>query len=72
MSINIDELRAESAELLPGREALGTLKFSFTKHVNVTKHIATVDATNASAAVNVHSWGADAESMAAQSISISQ
>jgi hypothetical protein len=72
MSMNIDELQAESAELVPGREALGTLKFSFTKNVNVTRHIANVDATNLSAAVNYHSWGADAESMAAQSISVSQ
>ena len=74
MSINIDELRAESAELLPGREALGRLKFSFTKTVNVTKHVnvANVDATNLSAAVNVHSAGATAASEAAQSISITQ
>ena len=44
MSMNIDELNAESAELLPGREALSTLKFNFTKNVNVTKHVANVNA----------------------------
>ena len=72
MSINIDELQAESAELLPGREALSTLRFNITKHVTVTKHIAHVDATNLSAAVNYQSFGADAESAAGQSIHISQ
>ena len=74
MSITIDELAAESAELLPGREALGRLRFSFTKTVNLTKHVnvAHVDATNLSAAVNYQSAGATAASEAVQSISISQ
>ncbi len=74
MSMNIDELEAESADLLPGREALGRLRFSFTKTLNVTKHInvANVDATNLSAAVNYDSLGATAASEAAQSISITQ
>jgi hypothetical protein len=72
MSIKIDELAAESAELLPGREALSTLKFSFTRNVNVTKHIAHVDAANVSAAVNYQSLGATAAGEAAQSISITQ
>jgi hypothetical protein len=66
------ELDAESAELLPGREALGKLKFSFTKTVNVTKHVANVSAHNQSFAGNWGSDGATAQSEAAQSISITQ
>jgi hypothetical protein len=66
------ELDAESAELLPGREALGRLKFSFHKTVNVTKHVANVSAVNESAAVNDHSAWSAAESGAAQSINIHQ
>ncbi|MBR7834666.1 hypothetical protein KDL01_15435 [Actinospica durhamensis] len=72
MSITVDELEAESAELLPGREALSTLKFNFTKNINVTKHVAHVDATNLSTAVNYQSFGATAASEAVQSISITQ
>lgn len=72
MGITVDELETESAELLPGREALGTMKFSFTRNVNVTKHIANVDATNLSSAVNYQSLGATAASEACQSISITQ
>ena len=72
MSMNIDELEAESADLLPGREALSRLRFSFTKTVNVTKHIANVDATNLSAAVNFDSPEATAASEAVQSITITQ
>ncbi|MEU0601859.1 hypothetical protein ABZ484_26985 [Streptomyces sp. NPDC006393] len=66
------ELEAESAELLPGREALGRLKFSFTKSVNVTKHVANISAANQSAALNDHSFGSVASSGAGQSISVSQ
>jgi hypothetical protein len=72
MTITIDELEAESAELLPGREALSTLKFNFTKNVNVTKHVADVNATNLSAGVNYQSVGATAASEAVQSICITQ
>ncbi|BAC68818.1 hypothetical protein SAVERM_1108 [Streptomyces avermitilis MA-4680 = NBRC 14893] len=64
------ELEAESAELLPGREALGRLKFSFGKTVNVTKHVANVSAHNESAALNNHSSWSVADSGAAQSINI--
>jgi hypothetical protein len=70
--MDMNELQAESAELLPGREALGKLTFSFTKTVNVTKHVANVSASNSSVAANYHSIGSDAESEAGQSISISQ
>ncbi|MFD9636490.1 hypothetical protein [Streptomyces violascens] len=70
--LNTHELDAESAELLPGREALGRLKFSFGKSVNVTKHVATVSAHNESAALNDHSLWSSAESQAVQSISITQ
>jgi hypothetical protein len=66
------ELEAESAELLPGREALGRLKFSFSKTVTVTKHVATISAHNESAALNDHSIGSVAESGAAQSITVTQ
>ncbi|MEV4439189.1 hypothetical protein AB0K09_09230 [Streptomyces sp. NPDC049577] len=72
MSMNAHELEAESAELLPGREALGKLKFSFTRTTNVTKHIANVSAHNESAALNDHSPFAVAQSEATQSISIKQ
>ncbi|MFS4097238.1 hypothetical protein [Streptomyces sp. AF1A] len=66
------ELEAESAELLPGREALGRLKFSFGKTVNVTKHVANINAHNESAALNDHSAWSVADSGAAQTISVSQ
>jgi len=71
MSMDMNELDAETAELLPGREALGKLKFSFTK-VSVTKHVANVSAHNSSTANNFASLGATAQSEADQSISISQ
>ncbi|MBK3646114.1 hypothetical protein JHN46_36390, partial [Streptomyces sp. MBT33] len=51
MSMDMRELDTESAELLPGREALGRLKFSFGKTVNVTKHVAHISAHNESAAL---------------------
>ncbi|MEV7319245.1 hypothetical protein [Streptomyces sp. NPDC093970] len=66
------ELEAESAELLPGREALGKLKFSITKTVNVTKHVANISAANESAALNDHSAWSAADSGAAQNISVHQ
>ena len=72
MSMDMRELETESAELLPGREALGRLKFSFGKTVNVTKHIANISASNSSAAVNDHSLWSAAESSASQSISVHQ
>ncbi|MCD0482932.1 hypothetical protein [Streptacidiphilus sp. ASG 303] len=73
MSMNMDELAAESADLLPGREALTKFSgFSFTKTLNVTKHVAHVSASNESLALNDHSVGAVAQSAANQSISISQ
>ncbi|GAA3783045.1 hypothetical protein ACFQ0G_50415 [Streptomyces chiangmaiensis] len=72
MSMNAHELDAESAELLPGREALGRLKFSFSKTVNVSKHVANVSAHNESVALNDHSSWSVAQSQAVQSINISQ
>ncbi|MEU6095214.1 hypothetical protein [Streptomyces sp. NPDC047079] len=72
MSMNAHELDAESAQLLPGREALGRLKFSFGKTVNVSKHVANVSAHNESAALNDHSAWSVAESQATQSITIKQ
>ena len=72
MSIDATELEAESAELLPGREALGRLKFSFGKTTTVTKHVANVSAHNESAALNDHSSWSVAQSQASQSINISQ
>ncbi|MGW0632498.1 hypothetical protein [Streptomyces sp. NPDC002758] len=70
--MNNDQLNAESAELLPGREALGRLKFSFVKTTNVTKHVAYVEAHNNSYAVNDHSDDSMAASAANQTIKISQ
>ncbi|HEV2639148.1 MAG TPA: hypothetical protein VGX23_28670 [Actinocrinis sp.] len=72
MSMDMNELLAESAELLPGREALGKLKFNFTKTVTVTKHVANVDASNTSHAANFGSANATAGSDAEQTISINQ
>jgi hypothetical protein len=68
--MDMHELEAESAELLPGREALGKLSFSFTK--NLTVHKAVVNAQNTSNVGNWCSPGAIAEGQAVQSISISQ
>ncbi|MBR7835808.1 hypothetical protein KDL01_21220 [Actinospica durhamensis] len=76
MSMDIHELEAESAELLPGREALGKLSFSFTKTLDVTKnvtvHNATVNAGNSSNVGNFFSPGAVAQGEADQTISITQ
>jgi len=74
MSMDIRELEAETAELLPGREALGKLSFSFSKSLtkNVTVHQATVNAGNTSNVGNFGSWGAEAQGEADQAISISQ
>ncbi|MFD9796361.1 hypothetical protein ACFWXK_36015 [Streptomyces sp. NPDC059070] len=72
MSLNMNELESESAELLPGREALGRLKFSFGKSVDVTKHVSHITAHNESAALNDHSAWSSAESQAVQSITVTQ
>ncbi|MGX4691765.1 hypothetical protein [Streptomyces sp. JNUCC 63] len=72
MSMDMHELDTESAELLPGREALGRLKFSFGKTVNVTKHVANISAVNESGALNDHSAFSSAQSTALQSINVSQ
>ncbi|MEU6556168.1 hypothetical protein ABZ915_38850 [Streptomyces sp. NPDC046915] len=72
MSMDMNELETESAELLPGREALSRLKFSFGKTVNVTKHVANINAHNESAALNDHSSWSAAESSAAQTINVTQ
>ncbi|MGW6159812.1 hypothetical protein ACWFRM_43005 [Streptomyces sp. NPDC055144] len=70
--LGMRELDAESAELLPGREALGRLKFNFVKTTNVTRHVAYVQAQNNSYAVNACSPEAIAPSEANQTINISQ
>ncbi|GAA2708339.1 MULTISPECIES: hypothetical protein [Streptomyces] len=70
--LDMHELDAESAELLPGREALGKLKFSFTRTTTVTKHVADVHAHNTSTALNVCSPDAVAQSAATQTIAIQQ
>jgi len=76
MSMDMHELEAESAELLPGREALGKLSFSFTKTVDVTKNIsvnhAAVNAGNTSSVGNFGSAFAAAQGEADQGISITQ
>ncbi|MEW2134180.1 MULTISPECIES: hypothetical protein [unclassified Streptomyces] len=70
--MNIDQLEAETAELLPSREALGRFSFNLTKLTNVTRKVATIDAHNESAAVNQYSPLAVAQSSAAQGISVNQ
>ncbi|MEU2264829.1 hypothetical protein ABZ557_32240 [Streptomyces sp. NPDC019645] len=71
--MNVQELEAEAAaELLPGREALGRLRFSFVRTTNVSERIAYVSAHNESLATNINSPYAIAASSAAQSISVSQ
>ncbi|WP_328748004.1 hypothetical protein OHT57_21035 [Streptomyces sp. NBC_00285] len=70
--MDMHELEAESAELLPGREALGKLKFSFNRTTNVTKHVANVEAHNSSLALNDHSVSSVASSGASQAISVNQ
>ncbi|MGW7365567.1 hypothetical protein ACWGI8_19525 [Streptomyces sp. NPDC054841] len=71
--MNDEQLNAEAAaELLPGREALGRLRFNFTRTTNVTERIAYVNAHNESLAANFDSPDAIAASEATQSINISQ
>ncbi|MGW0082824.1 hypothetical protein [Streptomyces sp. NPDC003393] len=70
--MNMDQLEAETAELLPGREALGKFSFNFAKWSTVTKKVAHVDAHNESAALNQCSPYAVAQSEAVQSISVQQ
>ncbi|MBJ6637000.1 MULTISPECIES: hypothetical protein [unclassified Streptomyces] len=70
--MNMDQLETETAELLPGREALGKFSFNFAKMTTVTKKVAHVDAHNESAALNQCSPYAVAQSEAAQSISVQQ
>ncbi|AWI28955.1 hypothetical protein AB0K47_07050 [Streptomyces tirandamycinicus] len=71
--MNNDQLNAEAAaELLPGREALGRLRFNFVRTSNVSERIAYVDAHNESLAANVDSPDAIAVSEANQTITISQ
>jgi hypothetical protein len=67
MRMDITELNAETVELLPSREALGRLRF-----VKIHVNVAQVWAHNESAAVNVASPWAMAQSEAEQSISINQ
>ncbi|MFD4723437.1 hypothetical protein ACFWN8_34995, partial [Streptomyces sp. NPDC058431] len=63
--MNIQELEAEAAaELLPGREALGRLRFNFVRTTNVSERIAYVSAHNESLAANVDSPDAVAASEA--------
>ncbi|MGW3245517.1 hypothetical protein [Streptomyces sp. NPDC001070] len=66
------ELDAESAELLPGREALGKLRFSFFRRNHLTRHLAQVHAHNESFAGNFDSPFAVAQSEAAQTVYIQQ
>jgi len=72
MSMNTNELDAESAELLPGREALSTLNFTFYRSTNVSKHVAHVAAANNSASISQFSPYAVTQSEAQQSINIAQ
>ncbi len=78
--IDIRELETESAELLPGREALS--RFCFRPHHggfghgnihnDITNHVADVNAGNSSTAFNIDSLDSVAASDAGQSIVIAQ
>ncbi len=70
--MNNDWLEAETAELLPSREALGKFSFNFAKMTTVSKKVAHVSAHNESAAVNQFSPFAVAQSQATQAISVRQ
>ncbi|MFI1565089.1 hypothetical protein ACH4ZX_18890 [Streptomyces sp. NPDC020490] len=70
--MNFHELEEESAQLLPGREALGKLKFSLTRMTRVTAKTVDVAAHNESLAANDVSPFAVAQSEAAQSVCIRQ
>ncbi|MFI1565088.1 hypothetical protein ACH4ZX_18885 [Streptomyces sp. NPDC020490] len=70
--MNIEQLEGESAQLLPGREALGKFSFNLTRITNVTRKAAYVDAHNESLAANQLSPFAVAQSQATQAIGISQ
>jgi hypothetical protein len=70
--LGMQELDHEAAELLPGRKALGRLRFSLVETTDVTRHVAYVGAHNESLAANVCSPDAIAASEANQSISVSQ
>ncbi|MGW7530112.1 hypothetical protein [Streptomyces sp. NPDC054783] len=70
--MNNDWLDAETAELLPSREALGKFSFNFARTTTVSKKITHVDAHNESMAVNQYSPFAVAQSQASQTISVRQ
>ncbi|MCD0486209.1 hypothetical protein [Streptacidiphilus sp. ASG 303] len=70
--IDATELENESAELLPGREALGRFSLNLTKLTCVTKHVANVHADNSSYAVNNFSDDAVAQANSGQWISVNQ
>jgi hypothetical protein len=71
--MDMRELEAESAELLPGREALGRLKMHHHNHPKIThNNVANVWAENSSQAFNVDSDHGTAWSQAVQEIVIEQ
>ncbi|MFF8942822.1 MULTISPECIES: hypothetical protein [unclassified Streptomyces] len=70
--MDIKQLEAETAELLPGREALGRFSFNLTKTTSISKKYLNLDAHNESAAVNQFSPLAVAQSAASQAISVHQ
>jgi hypothetical protein len=70
--MDIEKLEAESAQLLPGREALGKFSFNFAKTTNISHKVAAVDAHNESLAANEFSPFAVAQSQATQAIGIHQ
>ncbi|MEU1181377.1 hypothetical protein ABZ464_27795 [Streptomyces sp. NPDC005820] len=70
--MNMDQLEAETAELLPGREALGRFSFNLTKLTTVSTKVANLGAHNESTAANQFSPLAVAQSQATQAISVRQ
>ncbi len=70
--IDNSELENETAEMLPGREALGRFSFNLTKLTSMTKHVANIQAQNNSLGMNNFSDGSVAQANSGQWICVSQ
>ncbi|MDF3298670.1 hypothetical protein [Streptomyces tropicalis] len=70
--MDIKQLEAETAELLPGREALARFSFNLARTTSISKKLVNLNAHNESAAVNQFSPLAVAQSQASQAISVHQ
>ncbi|GAB2924120.1 hypothetical protein [Streptomyces heilongjiangensis] len=70
--MNINQLEAETVEMLPGREALGRFSFNLTKLSTVSTKVANLGVHNESTAANQFSPLAVAQSAATQAVSVRQ